>query len=292
MSGHDMGVEDHGKSSLIGGELSDDDFNFIRRLVYDRFGINLTDQKRSLVVGRLRGVLRQKGLADFHAYRLLLEHQATDAELDELINRISTNHTFFFRESDHFVLFEQTILPEMVQRHAQDRDLRIWCAAASSGEEPYSIVITMRNYFGESYKHWNAGLLATDVSAKVLALAREGLYAEDRLKGVTPEDRRRYFARQPDGRWLVDESLRRDIVYRRFNLMNVSFPFRKPFDVIFCRNVMIYFDQPTRARLVDQFARFVVPGGYLLIGHSESLGRDQGAFEYVKPAVYRKKEMP
>jgi len=269
-------------------ELTDDDFSFISHLVRTRFGINLTEQKRSLVIGRLQKLLREKGHPDFHAYRLHLEAGAGDAELDDLVNRISTNHTFFFREPEHFAFMRDTALPEMAARHQRDKDLRVWCAAASSGEEPYSIMITMQEYFGMGYREWNGGLLATDISAKALAAARAGIYPEERLGSLSEGLRRKYFNRNATGAWQVSDNLRKEITFRRFNLMNESFPFRKPFDMILCRNVMIYFDQPTRDRLVERFARFILPGGYLLIGHSESIGRSHPEFEYVKPAVYRR----
>ncbi len=272
-------------------ELRDEDFLFISNLIRTRFGINLTEHKRSLITGRLQGLLREMDLPDFQSYRLHLETSTCDKTLDELVNRISTNHTSFFREPEHFAFLRQTILPSLktAREHTGGRDLRFWCAAASTGEEPYSIIITMLEYFGAEYARWDAGLLATDISARALETARAGIYPDERLRDIPEKLRKAYFTRISSGEWQVTERVRGEATLRRFNLMNESFPFRRPFDLIFCRNVMIYFDQPTRQALVQRFARFLEPGGYLLIGHSETIGRSNPDFTYVQPAVYRRK---
>lgn len=277
--------------SALATLLTDADFAFLSGLIKQRFGIHLTEHKRSLVAGRLSRMVRERGFADFTAYCDHLRRDANEAELDDLVNRISTNHTYFFRENDHFTFFRDVALPEIRAYHEAKgcRDIRLWCAAASTGEEPYSILLTMREYFGTEYARWDAGLLATDISAKALAVARAGVYPAERLKGMPDAMRRTHFTPEDGGEtYRVHEDLRRDIAFRRLNLMNESFPFKKPFDLIFCRNVMIYFDSPTRDALVNRFARWLVPGGYLLIGHSESLGRGNPHFAYVRPAVYRR----
>ncbi|GAB6058844.1 CheR family methyltransferase [Desulfonatronum parangueonense] len=273
-------------------ELREEDFRFISDLIRSRFGINLTDQKRSLLIGRLQGLLRHMGLPDFRAYRRHLESSGCDQTLGELVNRIATNHTFFFREADHFTFLRETILPHLKARGDQNgnRDLRIWCAAASTGEEPYSILITMLDYFGPEYPRWDAGLLATDISARALEKARLGIYPAEQAKNIPRHILRKYFVRRQDGGLQVASPLRREITFRRFNLMNERFPFRQPFDLIFCRNVMIYFDLSARQALLRRFARFLEPGGYLLIGHSETIGRTNPDFAYIQPAVYRRKE--
>lgn len=271
--------------------IGDGDFAFLTGLIKERFGIHLTEHKRALVVGRLWRMVRERGFADFTAYCDHLRREANEAELDDLVNRISTNHTYFFREKDHFAFLDETALPEIRARHtaAGSRDIRIWCAAASTGEEPYSIMMTMLEHFGAEYATWDAGLLATDISAKALAAAREGVYPAESLKAVPEAWRRRHFTDVPGtGMFRVRDGVRREIVFRRLNLMNETFPFKKPFDLIFCRNVMIYFDPPTRDALASRFADWLVPGGYLLIGHSESLGRSNASFSYIKPAVYKK----
>ncbi|WP_198146061.1 CheR family methyltransferase [Desulfonatronovibrio magnus] len=270
--------------------LSDHDFRIISDLVRKCFGIQLTEQKRSLVTGRLQGLLREMDLPDFSSYCRLLEKDTSGQFLDALANRISTNHTFFFREPEHFNFMRETILPELKARGDKTghKDLRFWCAAASSGEEPYSIIMTMLDYFGSEYDCWDAGLLATDISARALEKAIAGQYSQERIKGVSSPQLRKYFQREAGGDWTVRPDIRREITFRRFNLMNQHFPFRRPFDLIFCRNVMIYFDQPTRDALVTRMARSLIPGGYLFIGHSESISRARKDFIYIKPAVYQR----
>ncbi len=271
--------------------LTDDEFNAIRRLVHSRFGIHLADQKRTLVVGRLQKALRERKCATFADYLAFVERDASGEALSDLINRISTNHTFFFREPEHFSFLTGTILPELIQRPDVQigRDLRIWSAGCSSGEEPYSIAITLQEYLGADYPQWKAGVLATDISSDVLRLAARGIFPTERLAKMPDALRSRYFRRTDADHMEVVESIRKEITFRRLNFMSPAFPFRRPFHVIFCRNVMIYFDAPTRQELTQKFHRVLEPGGYLLIGHSESLGRDDTHFEYVKPAVYRRK---
>jgi len=271
--------------------ISDRDFRLIRDLVYKRFGINLTQEKRTLLVGRLGKLLRKQGFRSFQDYYKYLLADRTGRALDSLVNRISTNFTFFYRESEHFDFFLFPVLPEMVKRVSgeNERDLRVWCAGCSSGQEPYTLQMLMREYFGKRYAMWKAGLLATDISAKALETAMRGVYPEDALKKLPRFLKRRYFRKAGDGEYGVTDDIKRDITFRRFNLMNKRFPFKKPFHIIFCRNVMIYFDQPTRDALIRRFHENMVPGGYLFIGHSETLGREQALYEYVKPAIYRKK---
>jgi len=274
--------------SFTSTKLGADDFRFINTLVRERFGINLSEQKRPLVIGRLQKMLQLRGFADFHAYRLHLESNAGAAELSDLANQLSTNYTYFFREPQHFTFLREVALPEIKVQHQSDRTVRIWCAAAASGEEPYSIVMTMREFFAAEYGQWDAGLLATDISAKALTAAAAAVYSDEQVRNIPGALQQKYFRRSQDGSWQVTESLRREVTLRRFNLMNETFPFKKPFDLIFCRNVMIYFDSQTRERLVQRFVQFLLPGGYLVIGHSESLGRAQPQLQYVRPAVYRR----
>lgn len=270
--------------------ISDEEFELLRRLIKSRFGINLTDQKKSLVVGRLQKLLRSTGFVTFKDYYEHLSGQPDEGALSELINRISTNHTYFNRESAHFEYFQKTALPSVVERLKSRnlRDLRIWCAGCSSGEEAFTLQMLMMEYFGNDYGRWEAGLLATDISERVLETARSGIYPQERVMQLPEPLQRKYFRRLPDGTSQVVEAVRREITFRRFNLMNERFPFKHSFHIIFCRNVMIYFDQPTREALVNKFNQLTVPGGYLFIGHSETLGRNHALYRYVMPAVFQK----
>jgi chemotaxis protein methyltransferase CheR len=270
--------------------LDVDDFQFISNLVRQRFGVNLTDDKRALVAGRLQQMLRERNFPDFRSYRRFLETAIDSRTLDELVNRIVTNHTYFFREDAHFSQLRQRILPELKMQKATQgsRDLRFWCAASSSGEEAYTFIITLMEFFGPEYGQWEAGLLATDISAKALEMAKSAVYPTEKVKNVPVTMLRKYFQTQGDGNWTVRDFVRNEVTFRRFNLVNEKFPFRRPFDLILCRNVMIYFNQKTRDQLLQRLAHSLAPGGYLLIGHSESIGRHRPEFIYVNPAVYQR----
>lgn len=282
------GQETVGQGYLMA--ISDQEFDAMRQLIYRRFGINLTDQKRSLLVGRLQKLLRGSGFSTFQDYYQHLINDKSERALSDLVDRISTNHTFFNRESDHFSYFMDTALPEVVAKLKKEgrRDLRVWCAGCSSGEEAYMLLMLMREFLGAEYSRWDAGVLATDISDRVLSIAKEGVYPEERLASLPGHLKTKYFRPVGQGQWQVQEALRREGTFRRFNLMNEHFPFKKAFQVIFCRNVMIYFDQATRENLVRKFHQFTEPGGYLFIGHSESLGRSQSLYRYLMPAAYRK----
>ena len=271
-------------------EISDQEFKLMRDLIYQRFGINLTDQKKSLMVGRLQKIIRASGFATFKEYYEHLLNDKSEKALSDLIDRISTNHTFFNREKEHFRFFVETALPTVVARLEKEnrRDLRVWCAGCSTGEEPYMLLMLMAEFFGANYGQWSAGILATDISDRALSIARAGVYAEERIADVPETLRRKYFKRLPDGNWGVIDRLKNEATFRRFNLMNAQFPFKKPFHIIFCRNVMIYFDQPTREALIGKFHQFTEPGGYLCIGHSETIGRSQSLYNYLMPATYQK----
>jgi len=274
--------------TTTGDRISDQDFAAIRELVYDRFGINLTDQKKTLVVGRLQKVLRQRGFPTFRAYYDWLLSDSSGEGLDELANRISTNHTFFYREKAHFEYFARTMLPAAVARReaAGDIGLRIWCAGCSSGEEPYTLMMLMMEYFGSRFNQWQPKLLATDISATALRKAMSGLYDQDHVAQLPPAIRNRYFQKEADGQLRVTDGVRQNIIYRRHNLMDATFPFKNRFDAIFCRNVMIYFDRKTRNNLVSKYYQHTMTGGHLFIGHSETLGRGETPWDYVMPAVY------
>jgi chemotaxis protein methyltransferase CheR len=214
---------------------------------------------------------------------------ATGQALLTMIDRISTNHTFFFREKDHFDLLTAEIMPMILQKLPGVRqNLRFWSAGCSSGEEPYSLAMTINEYLGPKASLIGADILATDISVTVLAKASQGIYTDKEVAQISPVLKNRYFVRSEDETWTAKESLKKMILFRRLNLMNQTYPFKNRFHVIFCRNVMIYFDVPTRKGLLERFYTCLEPGGYLFLGHSESLGRLSDLFKYVKPAVYQK----
>ena len=271
--------------------ISDKEFVCIRNLVYSKFGINLTPEKKGMIVGRLQKILRQKGFQNFQEYYQYLMKDKSEKAINELANQITTNHTFFYRESDHFDYFVKTILPNIVRKKKQknSHDLRIWCAAASSGEEPYTLVMMLMEFFGHDYQNWDAGLLATDISEKALNLSKKGIYEDYRVNPLPKKLIEKYFHRVGED-WAVNDNVKKEVTIRRFNLMNKTLPFKKPFDCIWCRNVMIYFDNKTKIDLVNRIYDQTVPGGYLLIGHSETIARSDSKWKYIKPAIYQKPE--
>jgi len=271
-------------------EITNDEFQLIRDLIYRQIGINLTADKRTLVNGRLQKILRRQGYKTFKEYYESVLRDKSGEALSELANTISTNHTFFGREIDHFEYFVDVCLPEIETRakSKNSRDIRVWSAGCSSGEEPYTLVMLMLEYFGKDYSKWTAGVLATDISLNALATAKSGIYPNDRVKPLPDHLKKKYFNPLPNGDWEIIDSVKREVTFRRFNLMNETFPFKNPFDMIFCRNVMIYFDKATRERLVDRFYQHTIHQGYLFIGHSESLNREVTKYKYIKPALYKK----
>lgn len=282
-----MGQEPFAESGIT---LSEEEFSKIRELLHSGFGIKLSEEKRTLVVGRLQKLLRDKGGISFRDYYNLVISDSTGREMSELINRLSTNHTFFNREKDHFDYFKSVSLPEAVARAKMrgSRDIRVWCAAASTGEEPYMLAMLMREFFGQDHKNWDLGLLATDISEKALDVAKDGVYSAERTAELPVHLRDKYFRpKGPD--FEAGPQLKSDLTFRRLNLINPEYPFKKSFEVIFCRNVMIYFDTPTKEAVVARMARHLVPGGHLYIGHSETLGRQTEHYDYLRPAMYRRR---
>ncbi len=272
-------------------ELSVADFAKLRQIIYAHFGIHLTDRKRELLVSRLYEILQRRGFRSFEQYVNYLTLDQSGQALSELANRISTHHTFFFRESRHLDFLTRTLLPELIpQLRRSTPDLRVWCAGCASGEEAYSLAMLILEFLGAEAANWNAGVLATDIASHVLNIAREGVYPIERIEAVPPILRMRYFKAAGRQHVRISEHVKKEVTFRRFNLMNTRFPFKKPFHAIFCRNVMIYFDVETRNALVRRLFDVTAPGGYLFIGHSESLEREKCPYTYVAPAIYRKIE--
>ncbi len=271
-------------------QLTDREFAYISKLLFERFGIFLGDQKRVLIAGRLSKRLRELSLGSFTDYIDYLSDDQSGSELSELINRITTNHSFFFRERDHFDFLANTVLPEIERGAAKtgQTTIRIWSAGCATGEEVYSISMLLRNHFGPRFPSIDAGLLATDISLAALKEAKTGEYADAKLRELPQNYRSSYFSKKDDDTWTICEEIKDSVMFKRLNLMADAYPMKGLFDAIFCRNVMIYFNQESRERVVQSLHRYVKPGGYLFIGHSESLNRETCPFDYVKPAVYRK----
>lgn len=267
-------------------EMTDREFSMISKYIKDEFGISLTGDKKSLVYSRLKNIIDQQGLKNFTEYYEYLINDKTGMAAITFIDKMTTNHTFFMREIDHFKYLKDTVLP-YIESTAKNNDVRMWCAGCSSGEESYTLEIILSEYF-KNKGNWNTELLATDISTAVLSKAIKGIYTKEQIKPLS-EDWKKYFKPINNNQVQVVDSIKKQITYRRFNLMAPKFPFKKKFQVIFCRNVMIYFDDKTRTQLIKKFYDASESGAYLFIGHSETLNNIETDYEYVIPAVYRKK---
>ena len=271
--------------------LGDAEFQFLRDFVYKHCGIALSEQKRQLVQGRLLRRLRALGLKEFAGYCELLRKDP-EGELGELASVISTNVTSFFREMHHYDLLVEQLLPRWLEEKKNGGRLRIWSAGCATGEEPYTLAMVLAEALEKhNAQNMDAKILATDLSPQALETARKGVYALDRLEGVSVERRRRWFLRG-EGDYAdyvcVNPRLRELVSILPLNLLH-DWPMQGPFDAIFCRNVVIYFDKPTKQRLFQRYAGLLPDGGYLFLGHSESMYGLNDSFDLIGRTVYRKR---
>lgn len=262
--------------------ISDADFNRMVKFVQGNYGIDL-HAKRQLIQSRLGTTIKSKGFSDFKDYvDFLLNHGSGD-DINELLSKLTTNYTYFQRETESFDYFVQHILPEVEKKHQNDKVLAIWSAACSSGEEPYNITMYMMDYFGNRWREWDNRLLASDLSLDVLNKARKGIY---QLPDNMPERWRRDYFKPSGNRFQIAQKVKDNVIFRQFNLMD-PIQFKRKFDVIFCRNVMIYFDQPTKTALINRMYDATVPGGYLIISLSENLPPDT-KWKRMTSAIFQK----
>jgi chemotaxis protein methyltransferase CheR len=271
-----------------GPQLGDTEFEFIRHVVGENAGIVLGPNKRQLVQGRLARRLRELALPSYESYCEYLR-DAGPEELVGLINAITTNVTSFFRENHHFEALSSYMLPEAMKRNAASRRLRIWSAGCSTGEEPHCIAMAAAEVLPASPRY-DFKILATDIDSDVIAAAASGIYPLDRMSSVSQERLKRFFHKghgQHAECAIAKPQIKATITFRTLNLLH-AWPMKGPFDVIFCRNVMIYFDQPTREKLVSRFSDMLAPGGYLCIGHSESIHAGTAPFKLVGKTIYRR----
>jgi len=271
--------------------LTDSEFQKFSSCVYDKCGINLHEGKKELVKARLGRILRQRDFRSFRKYYDYVVNDKSGHELILLLDSISTNLTYFFRELQHFDFLRAKALPEIVKIKAPSRNncLRFWSAGCSSGEEAYSIAIAVSEVLHNREK-WQIKILATDLSTKVLATASTGIYEKKKIDSIPYELRKRYF-QKGDNRWKgyfrVKQEVRKNISFQRLNFRE-EFHLNVPFDVIFCRNVMIYFNNPTKEALIGKLFQNLSNGGYLFIGHAESLTGIKHHLKYIQPSVYQK----
>ena len=264
--------------------FSVDDFNALRALVHRVTGISLAENKRNLVYGRLSRRLRALRLGSFAEYRQLLESNPDGDEMVEFVNAITTNLTSFFREDHHFEYLREKSLGPLTSAKPGHR-FRIWSAGCSTGEEPYSIAMTVCATLGDSMRV-DLKILATDLDSDVLSRAKSGVYSADHVKGISPTQLARYFDTN-QGKHVVKPSVSRLITFKQLNLMH-ELPMRGPLDIIFCRNVIIYFDKDTQRSLFRRYARLQRPGDLLFIGHSESMFKVSDAYSLIGRTIYQR----
>lgn len=267
--------------------LSDDLFQKFSVLIYEKAGIYLKAEKKELLTARLGKRLRFTGINTFKEYYDYIIKDQNGQEFTNFINGVSTNFTSFFRESSHFDFLIATILPSFVA--AGRREIKFWSAACSSGEEPYTLAVVMEEYF-QNNPRIPYNILATDISTKVLNIAEQGVYPVDRAGKIPSLLLKKYFRKgvgNSSGYVKAKDELKRLITFKQLNLMG-NFPWQEKIDVIFCRNVMIYFDRQTQEKLINKFYDCITPGGYLLIGHSESISSIKHKFVQREATSYQK----
>ncbi len=266
--------------------ITDKDFVRLHTFIKQKYGIDLS-KKKQLIVGRLSNDIVAQGYNNFTDYVNYILSKASPSDIDKMLNRLTTNYTFFWREEDHFEFFRDTVLPYL-EKNKRSRSLAVWSAGCSTGQEPYTLSMIMKEYFGAKAGMWDTRVLATDISQNALKAAQNAQYDEESLSKLPRGWREKYFDRTPEpGVWAVKPSLKSNVIFQTFNLMD-PIRFKTKFDVIFCRNVMIYFDAETKHKLVNRFYDASNPGAYLMIGHSEGIDRNATKYTYVKPALYRK----
>lgn len=279
-----------------GYALADREFHLLRRLVQEHTGIALGPHKREMLRARLSRRLRALRLPGFPEYcRLLQGPESAAAELPQFVNAVTTNVTGFFREAHHFRHMTEVWLPEVRDRAANDgqRRLRIWSAGCSTGEEPYSIALTLLDHLGAALPRWDVRILASDIDTDALARAAAGVYPAERAAGVPPSLLPRGFLRGTGdwaGKLRVRPEVQEMVAFRHINLMDEPWPIRTRFDAIFCRNVLIYFDRPSQRRLLDGLFAFLRPDGLLFLGHSESLHGLLTGMKHIRNTIYQRQE--
>lgn len=264
--------------------LTDKEYAELALRIKKQYGIDMA-KKKSLVESRLNNTLTSRGFTSYKSYFDAAFADKSGKEMTLILNKITTNHTSFMREKEHFTFFLDTILPYL--ERTNKREFRIWCAASSSGEEPYNIAMCIAEYFAGRQKTVDTRILASDLSTDVLSKAQAGIYATESLDTLPAAWKTKYFKKVDDTHSQISEAMKKEVIFRQINLVE-PFSFKAPFDVIFCRNVMIYFDSPTKINLIDKFYDITRQGGFLLIGHSENIDKEHTKYNYIKPSIYQK----
>ncbi len=270
-------------------KIGEQDFRRLKEYMLANYGLNF-ENKITLIEGRLSNLVTKMGFKDFHEYVDHILKKPTESELSTLISKLTTNYTLFMREPRHYEFLTSTILPELSTK-LKGGELRVWSAGCSSGEEPYTMAITLKKFRETQNARWNARILATDISDNVLTQARNGVYAHTQLKDLDQMTKDKYFKKLEGDKYQVSDEIKRMVKFDKFNLMKPFTHTYQKYQVIFCRNVMIYFKNETKQKLAAKFYDQLEPGGYFFVGLSETLHNIETRFEFVKPAVYRKPEI-
>lgn len=266
--------------------LTDNEYKLISAFAKEKIGVTFSPEKKALIYARLRNRILELNINSFEEYIKYIQNDKSGKELVYFTNKMTTNHTYFMRESEHFYYLTEQILP-IVKKNSANKDLRLWCAGCSSGEEAYMLAMFIDQHF-KSNSGVDTTILATDISTVVLTKAINGVYPNDSLDVLEKSLIRNYFEKFDDENVIVKKSLKDKIIFRSFNLIYDQFKFKKPLQVIFCRNVMIYFDNDTKTSLVKKFYDALEPGGFFIISHSESLSNLVTDFVITVPGIYRK----
>ena len=266
--------------------LTEKDFLRLAQFIHSNYGIQLF-KKKTLIEGRLSTSISQLGFTDFSSYVDFIMNKGTADDINFMLNKLTTNYTFFMREELHFDYLKNTILPQLMNSKP-NKVLSIWSAGCSTGQEPYTISIILKEFLGDRFSQWDTRVLATDISQNVLTQAKQGIYSRESIEALPESWRKKYFNKSKTGTdYEVCQELKDNVIFKTFNLMD-PIQFKTKFDVIFCRNVMIYFDHVTKDALVERFYNATNPNGYLLIGHAETVDKNTSSYHYLMPAVYRK----
>jgi len=266
--------------------IAEKDFVRLYTYVKSNFGVNL-EKKKTLIEGRLSNYIIQEGFEGFTDYLDDVFSDKSGGKINALMTKLTTNYTYFMREETHYKFMQDVALPYWTQSLRQ-KDLRIWSAGCASGEEAYTTVMVLNEWFGSKIREWETTVLATDISVRVLEMAKEGVYPVEHFEKLSPAWKDKYFTKLSEDKYKIKDVLAKGVQFGQFNLMGNFSRFRKKFHIIFCRNVMIYFDSPTKQALAKRYYDALEVGGYLFIGLSETLSGIQGDFQQVSPSIYRK----
>lgn len=269
--------------------MTEQEFLRISFFIKSRYGIDLS-RKKEIVQGRLEKYVRDHNFKSYSEYMNAVEADFSGMLERELVDILTTNHTFFMREFEHFEYLKQVVLPELKKKEEGKKDIGIWCGAASTGQEPYMLAMLLKDFFGLEHGAWDTKILATDISTDALKTAMEGIYTGNQTEVLPVGWKRRFLRTLPDGEKVeIKKEIKDEVLFRQFNLMD-NFPFKRKLHIVFMRNVMIYFDKETKQELIRKIYDVMQPGGYLFVGKTETIDRGAAPFELVEQSIFRKKE--